>query len=123
MFTSYFAKVKYLKENGLIPIAICAKIPEWYSGLHYKELAPKYECFMEWKRSHNNNEFTERYKEEVLFKLDSVKVILQLQELAGTTDISRIVLICYEKSTDFCHRHIVSQWLQQHGISCEEWYL
>ena len=20
------------------------------------------------------------------------------------------ILLCYEKSTDFCHRHIVSQW-------------
>ena len=31
------------------------------------------------------------------------------------------VLCCYEKSTDFCHRHLVAEWLIRNGIKCEEY--
>lgn len=30
------------------------------------------------------------------------------------------VLLCYEKPGDFCHRHLVSQWLNENGIRCSE---
>lgn len=32
-----------------------------------------------------------------------------------------IALICYEKPSDFCHRHLVADWLNKNGIPCEEW--
>lgn len=32
-----------------------------------------------------------------------------------------IVLVCYEKPADFCHRHLVADWMKQHGIQMEEW--
>lgn len=28
-----------------------------------------------------------------------------------SNDIDKIVLLCYEKPNDFCHRHLVSNWL------------
>ena len=49
IYTSYFAKLRSLPEN-IIPISICGKAPEWYTGLQYKKLAPKYGFFMEWKK-------------------------------------------------------------------------
>jgi hypothetical protein len=45
MYTSYFAQLKNLPEN-FIPISICGKAPEWYTGLQYKKFAPKYTFFM-----------------------------------------------------------------------------
>lgn len=53
IYTSYFAKLKYL-PNNIVPISICAKTPEWYKGLQYKKLAPTYYFFMEWKKNHDN---------------------------------------------------------------------
>ena len=47
IYTSYFAKIKELEENNIIPISICGKAPDWYKGLQYKKLAPKYEFFYE----------------------------------------------------------------------------
>jgi SAM-dependent methyltransferase len=32
-----------------------------------------------------------------------------------------IALICYEKPSDFCHRHLVADWLNENGIECKEW--
>lgn len=31
-----------------------------------------------------------------------------------------IALICYERPTDFCHRHLVSKWLNENHIECKE---
>lgn len=49
LYTTYFAKLKSLPEN-VVPIAICGKTPDWYTGLQYKKLAPKWGFFSEWKR-------------------------------------------------------------------------
>lgn len=32
-----------------------------------------------------------------------------------------IALICYEKPTDFCHRHLVADWLNKNGFKCDEY--
>lgn len=45
MFTGYFAKLKEYKQAGLIPISISGKSPDWYDGLEYKKLAPKWAFF------------------------------------------------------------------------------
>ena len=37
IYTSYFGKLKSLPKN-IIPIAICAKSPNFYNGLEYKKL-------------------------------------------------------------------------------------
>jgi hypothetical protein len=31
-----------------------------------------------------------------------------------------IALVCYEKPEDFCHRHLVAEWLKKFGYCCEE---
>ena len=49
IYTSYFAKLKSLPDN-IVPISICGKAPDWYKGLQYKKLAPKYDFFMKWKK-------------------------------------------------------------------------
>ena len=47
IFTSYFAKLSKLPSDVVL-ISICGKAPDWYTGLQYKKLAPKYQFFMEW---------------------------------------------------------------------------
>jgi len=32
-----------------------------------------------------------------------------------------IALVCYEKPGDFCHRHLVAEWLRAADIPVEEW--
>ena len=51
IYTTYFAKLKDLPDY-IIPISICGKAPDWYKGLQYKKLAPKYDFFMKWKKNH-----------------------------------------------------------------------
>lgn len=118
IYTSYFAKLRSLPEN-IVPISICGKAPDWYTGLQYKKLAPKYEFFMEWKKTHDNDYYIEHFDSEVLNLLDAKTIYEELSKMSGGKDIA---LICYEKPSDFCHRHLVAKWLTKNGIPCEEYY-
>lgn len=118
IYTSYFAKIKELEKNGITPISICGKAPAWYKGLQYKKLAPKYDFFMKWKENHDNDYYIKCFNEQVLNKLDPMRVY---NELCALADSSKIALICYEKPSDFCHRHLVADWLTERGFDIEEW--
>lgn len=121
IYTSYFAKLKSLPDN-IIPISICGKAPDWYKGLQYKKLAPKYDFFMEWKRTHDNDYYIKCFKKQVTDQLNILNVIRDLIDMSNISDDQNICLICYEKPSDFCHRHLVAKWLNDNGFKCEEWH-
>lgn len=133
IFTSYFAKVKKFPKN-VIPVAICAKVPDWYNGLRYPKLAPKYDMLMKYKDDHNEADYADCFNNTILDPLDPVKVSSELQEwLAFHYDIHlylaplhnnpsyHVALICYEKPDEFCHRHLVADWFKANDIECKEW--
>jgi len=120
IYTSYFAKLKSLPEN-IITISICGKAPDWYKGLQYKKLAPKYGFFMEWKKNHDNDYYIEHFNKEVLSTLSADEVIDDIGFLVAYNQSKDICLICYEKPSDFCHRHLVANWLKRNGFPCKEY--
>ena len=132
IYTSYFAQMRNFPKN-YIPVAICGGLPNWYKGAWYRKPAPKIGFFQEWKRTGDNEYYIEHYQKEVLDLLDYQKVLTDLQmqvpEEIRTTMQSpvwtspdvHLVLLCYEKPTDFCHRHLFAEWLSQKaGIKIEE---
>lgn len=140
IYTSYFDNLKNLPEN-VIPVAICGKAPDWYEGIQYKKLAPKWEFFKVWKENHDNKYYEKCFSEQVLDKLDSLDVVTEIYELlsdllseeqknilemvncpAWENPYIHIALICYEKPDEFCHRHLVADWFNECPIiKCEEW--
>ena len=121
IYTTYFAKLKKLPEN-IVPIAICAKPPNGYTGPIYRTLAPKYDFFAKYKITKDTEEFTESYIRQVLNQLNPVKVVTELYyQLGMAPNTCDIALVCFEKSTDFCHRHLVANWLNMAGYECKEW--
>lgn len=112
MFTGYFAKLKDYQKADLTPISIAGKCPSWYHGAEYKKLAPVWSFFSEWKNgSHkgDNEYYIKNFNELVLDKLDPAQVIKELEEFTGVSK-DKIILLCYEKPSDFCHRHLVADW-------------
>lgn len=109
IYTSYFAVMKKIPED-IVRISICGGVPKWYSGLQYKKVAPKYGFFNEWKKNGDNEYYIEHFNKEVLDCLSAKEVYNDLERLSGGKDC---VLLCYEKSSDFCHRHLVSEWLNK----------
>ncbi len=83
-----------------------------YTGECFEELAPKPEFFKIWKSNKglipeddNNRYYIREYYEQVLKNLDPSEVYKK---------INNSVLLCYEDSSEFCHRHIVAIWLEYH---------
>ena len=108
MKTSYFSKYK-----GTEAVAISGGIPLWYKGRWYNQLAPKYWFFQKYKKDRDKEHYIECYNRDVLGQLDAQTVYNQLGEDA--------VLLCYEKSGEFCHRRLVADWFKRElGIDVPE---
>lgn len=132
VYTSYFGKMRSFPPN-VIPIAICGGIPDWYKGLWYKKLAPKWEFFRVWKQTHDNDYYIRNYNALVLNELSANRVAADIQLMlpyetreqmtssVWCSEDVHVALLCYEKPGDFCHRALVSVWLNEHGYKCEEW--
>ncbi len=117
LYTTYFANLRKLPDK-IVPISICGKAPEWYYGLQYKNLAPKWSFFSEWKKSHDNDYYIRCFNEQVLNGLSAENVYSELISLSNSFDIA---LVCYERPNDFCHRHIVASWFLSNGIIAQEY--
>jgi len=104
MNTSYYAK----NADHPNAVSIAGRAPDWYKGRQYKKLAPKYWFFKkfkdEWDDKYGDEEYyTEQFYKEILNKLDPKEVAEELGEDA--------IILCWEKSGKFCHRHLVAKWL------------
>ena len=107
--TSYFDNVKKLPDT-VCPISIAGKAPESYHGIEYKKLAPKLSFWKIWEQIHDNDYYVEQFYKTVLDLLDPQQVYDELYKLSN----GKIpCLICYEKPGEFCHRHIVTNWLSE----------
>lgn len=116
IYTSYFSNHKKLSKHGIVMIGIALFPPKWFYGQSLKMLAPTYSIFNQ--KPFDEQRYTERFKKEVLANLDVRKVIDIIDSLGEGKDVA---LCCYEKPEDFCHRHIVAEWLQEQiGIEVEE---
>ena len=78
---------------------------------------------MKWKKNQDNEYYIKCFKQEVLDKLDWFQAYEELHNLADSCGKFQyeIALICYEKPSDFCHRHLVADWFNKNGIECKEW--
>jgi hypothetical protein len=95
--TSYFSSKLWYDKNA---VAISQGVPGWYKGRVYKSLAPSWELV----RIKDTEEYTRRYREEVLNRLDPKKVY---------KDLGDAILLCWEKPGEFCHRRLVAEWLEE----------
>lgn len=130
LYTSYFGNMKKIEEfyknnnKNYIFISICGKAPDWYTGVQYKKLAPKYDFFIKWKENYDNDFYIREYDSRVLSVLEPHAVVKDLYRNISLSDVDinnlDIIFLCYEKPGDFCHRHLVSKWFNDSGIPCEE---
>ena len=103
MNTSYFSSPKIIKDDSRL-VSISRKPPEGFKVKIYKPLCPSWDLVMTYKKGNITKEqYAERYYLEILNNLDAEKTYQELGEDA--------ILLCYEASLKFCHRHIVAKWL------------
>lgn len=122
IWTTYFANIKKLDLDKVVPISICGKAVDGWQFPQYKKLAPSWSIYKEYKDSGDKERYTRRFIAEILSELDPSQVINDLIRLAGE-ERKDIALVCYEKPGDFCHRHLVADWLGKFGIKVLEYGL
>ena len=111
--TSYFGKLQYIQN----PVAITVSKPKWFTGKHYSKLAPPKLLVQSYKNGEiNQDEYTELYNEFVLDKLDPINTYKEIVDTFGND----ATLLCYERSTDFCHRHLVRDWFNNTRFNVKE---
>ena len=115
IYTSYFAKGKTLKAHKIKMVCIALYPPTNVKCLNMPSLAPTHSILYDKYRT--DDRYTHRYLSEVLQKLDPQKVLSDLTAISQGEDIA---LCCYEKPGDFCHRHLLSEWLRKNGYDVVE---
>ena len=116
IYTSYFAKLDTLPKN-MLPISISLTQPKGICLQTAAFLKPTWDILNDYKQTHDEQKYIDRYNNEILSKLDPVAVYNYLTSLNSAGDV---VLICYESSEKFCHRHLVAKWFRDNAIPCDE---
>ena len=110
IWTSNFARAEQVKEKERL-LNIAQYTPEVMGMDSYPDLVPPADILQQYKLDRNEAAFVKAYQEQVLDKLSVAKV---------AKDLTGRILTCYENLGDFCHRHLVAEWLQKHGFKCQE---
>ena len=116
IYTSYYANIPNIPENfflvatsGWIPPEIEQTVDSWNQSLApSKDIYNEYETTPDWKK------YTQRFISERLTKVDWLEKLDQWEEKANKIgkNIDTIVLLCYEKPEDFCHRQILAESIE-----------
>lgn len=107
MQTSYFAK-QHLVPN---PISISAFPPKFYTGACYPSMAPTKQIL----RAYKSGDIDQKeYRVQFADWLSLHNPKLVHRALCDIHDTDNYTLLCYEKPGDFCHRHLVREWLNEH---------
>ena len=104
IYTGYFAKTKLYEDNGLIPISIARHTPKWFNGKSEPILAPSEGLLAYNKDIIGEYEYENVYRDELSAKKDNIKEVLDKYSNKN------VILLCYEKSSDFCHRHLLAEY-------------
>lgn len=105
--TGYWGRLKQYEKAGFVPVAICQFPPKGFEGARCKELAPTRETLY-------SKNWRERFEEEML-DVSVETVVRKLKKLGD-----KVVLLCFEKNDDDCHRQIVAKKLTESGYPCSE---
>ena len=118
IYTGYYGK---RLEYNAIKVAVSRTLPIGWMNLVYQSLSPSNKLLNQYRENLiNRDEFKELYLKEIN-RLDKKEVYEYFNELLK---YDNVVLLCYEKPYQFCHRHILAEWLkEQFNWDVQEMYV
>lgn len=113
IYTGYYGN--WRKYAGLCMVAISSDRPRTPMS-ECRELAPKSYMVQQFKSgTMSQTVYTARYL-TLLAQCESYeRIIRKLVEISEQNGGKDLVLCCYEKPTEFCHRHLAAEWITRHG--------
>lgn len=121
MKTTYFGKLRSLDPTRFIIVPVCAHPPKGVvAGGSLPSVIPSWQRLVRPYKDGLINE-TE-YESMYLRQLDGNRdeILRQVRALAEGAGGKEILLCCFEKSSDWCHRHILAGWLRKEGFDVDE---
>lgn len=119
IYTSYFANLKTLEEAGIYCVAICSKVPDFFKGPNLESVAPSKSILYEYKNSQQTDadreHYRQRYENEILcaYRFHPEYLTDRLAYFSSVEGNKDVALLCYERPEDFCHRHILAEWMNE----------
>ncbi len=117
LYTSYYYYNHFPISSNIVSISYSVtpsarRAIDKFDWKMYTPLAPPWKLVDSYKKGLlTQSEYTEKYNKQLL-TLDINKVLADLGKQA--------ILLCYEPPTQFCHRHLVADWIRSYGIEIEE---
>lgn len=117
IYTSYFGNAKALAKEDIKIVSVARWQPRFMSvPVVMYDVAPT-----PWMvKQATREQYVDAYR-QILSELDAQEFISRLENMSGGADVA---LCCYEKPGDFCHRHMLAQYLTERtGIQIMEFAL
>ena len=108
-------KTSYFSKSGKNPksISIAGSSPKGFIGKKYAPLTPTWEMVRKYKLTGDEKTYREKYFKLIMERgLTPMKIYNDLGEGA--------IMLCWEKSGSFCHRHLIAEWMEKSGIKVTE---
>lgn len=113
IYTSNFTRC----GNDPRAVSIALYPPNWYKGKEYRKLMPPKWLIDEYHKYYDIEMYTEYFYSDILSRLNACQVIHDLYNIGDD-----VILLCWESASEFCHRFLVSEWLnKQLNITVEEY--
>lgn len=114
VYTSYFGNAKTLAKHNVKIVSVARWQPRYLSvPIVMLDVAP--EVWMLKNATHE--QYVNGYN-RILSRVNAHEFMKRLETISGGSDVA---LCCYEKPGDFCHRHMLADYLtQQTGIEVKE---
>lgn len=116
IYSSYYAKVRSLDVTDAMLVQVSNTKPQWFQQeiLNVANLtAPDWNLINRYKSGEISFEqFGERYIQSLNQKMKRDEFVSKLTEVAEENNYKTIILLCYEKSLNECHRKFLGEWLQ-----------
>ncbi len=115
IYTSYYGNLRKLNANNIVPIGISLYTPRYVKVSSIRYVAPHKAMLF---GGLTKEEYTKLYYKDILSKVDPKRFLEDVKMLSQGKDVA---LLCYEKIGDFCHRHLLADWLKKElNIELEE---
>lgn len=115
--TSYYANSK--NYEGYVRVGISRYAPQGSCDLRLLDFAPSAKTLFSYKDGRINEK---EYEKEYLSDLEKLYKNKRIDVLVNWLKrYKKVVLLCYEKKGNFCHRHILSKYLnEKYDLKIEE---
>lgn len=120
IYTSYYRKIdKVGSEFALIQVSNSKPVWFVWNVSKLPEVYPDWSNVQAFKYGvMTEDEFEKAYRDK-LAQLDRNTILSKIETIANKDGFERdVVLLCWEGTGKFCHRHILAEWL---GNNTEEW--